>query len=248
MRLFPLYSIVILAITAWTASHEIPDTKPCEKNIFMDGGTQITYLPYQENCLLGTLFIDSNTHRDYRYSMSNTGLFYVWDLPESGYFVGERTDYKHVVAFLPPKSAPFPHPLPNEIPSADFYLHLANGENVILNTMTGKIDWKRSFEEGLTSINIEESLPGANGKMIKIRGYKEDGLLVDFGSSNTTDPFLVRGGKATIYKYVRGQKSPRVCTVPNNSFWSAKGYEPDFSQARIDAALKACEAQRSWTK
>lgn len=237
-KALPLFSITLLALAAWTASnsdHGIPKEKSCKDSIsYTVDQTEITYRLVGDFCFLGTMYEAADRKHEYRYSMGSTGLFYAWD-----------NNFAHAIAFLPTVSKPFPHPLPTEGKTEYFYLHLPNGENVIFNTKTGKVDWENSFKLGLTSAHIMESKPNEKGHMINISGYAKDQMLIDFGSSAAGDPFINRKGKGKIYKFLENEIGPRTCIVSNVLFW-AEGYEADFSQARIDKALKECAKQPTW--
>ncbi len=245
-KLFSLFSIVGLAALTWA---EVPKEKACEGfTKFQVGNLEVTYYYFQEKdvCSVGTRRGDGQ--REYRYSTSSTGLFYVWNLPDQGYLRKKKDDdFKHVFAFLPITSRPFPHPMPGEESDGNLYLHLPNGENLIVDPQTGKVDWEKSFASGLTSIKATQTAPDQNSRLLQISDYAKNRLVIDFGASALGDPFLKRGGKAHIIKFVDGERHPRRCVVTNLIF-RRPDFEPSFSDERVNTALKECEKQTSWTK
>ncbi|OQW49403.1 MAG: hypothetical protein A4S09_11995 [Proteobacteria bacterium SG_bin7] len=237
-KLLPLSGIMILGLTAWTASYydELPKEKICYgSTIYNVNKIEVTYLKSGDSCLVGTS--NEKLKYEHRYSMGSKGLLYVW-----------HNNFIHTIAMLPVVSHPFPHPLPKEAKTREFYLHLPNGESVILNTQTGKIDWEKSFKLGLTSAKVREGNPDKNGHMINILGYAKNQLIIDFGSASRGDPFINRKRQARIYTYLENEISPRTCVVPNTMFWeSERIYEANFNQTNVDNALKECQNQSTWT-
>lgn len=206
----------------------------------------VSYLDVNGNCVVKIGTANFSKKRDYYYSASSSGLFYLWDLPIKS-DPNIQDNYKHALAFLPIKVSPNPYPIPF-LSEEQLYLQLTNGESIIINTETGKVDWSESKSQGLTSLDVIETNPSSlESTMLKINYYEPEKIVIDFGASATTDPFLIPNAIATLYKFRLHGSLPRTCKTKSSNFRkSINSFEADFSDKIMENVLRECAQQDSW--